>query len=101
MAFLHGGALLCGLVVRKRVSATTLVLVFGVTAWWLMILGTTLSTVPTNALAGDPGRSAHLHAPPLTQWQIPVGRFDFDAYNLAVDADDELAIAKVTTVAEW
>ena len=96
----------CALAVRRSLSGATLALALGVTLVWLAIFGAMLLTMaamapPPAGLTIEPGHSAHLSARPLTEWQIPVGRMQFDAYQLALDADDELALAKVTAVAEW
>src|SRR5688572_1472438 len=93
-------------VTRCRVSTATFLL--GVGLVWLVIFGAIVLAVPTVstpanrlALAVETGHAAHLHAPPLTEWPIPVGRMEFDAYNLALDSDDEVAIAKVEAIADW
>src|SRR5688572_6873 len=91
---------------RNWVSLATLAL--GVMLVWLVIFAAIVFTVPTVStpahrlgLTVAPGRTAHLHAPPLSDWPIPVGRMEFDAYNLALDSDDEVAIAKVEAIADW
>ncbi len=106
MLALHCSAWFCALVVRRSPSAASLALVLGVTLVWLVIFGAialarTATARPAAGFAIEPGHLAHLNAPPLTEWTIPVGRMQFDAYQLALDADDEEALAKVTAVTEW
>jgi hypothetical protein len=49
----------------------------------------------------EEGHSAHLRALPVPEWSIPVDRLEFDAYNLALDRDDEKALATLAAVIEW
>src|SRR5688572_8146079 len=104
MLALHRSARFCEVVVRSSLSAATLALGVGVTLAWLAIFGASALAMsamapPAARLAIETGHLAHLNAPPLTEWPIPVGRLQFDAYQLALDADDEIALAKITAVA--
>jgi hypothetical protein len=106
MALLQGHVLLWLLMVRNWISSATFVLVLGVMLAWLGIFGIIElamppMALPSNGITLEPGRSAHLQALPVPEWSIPVGRLEFDAYNLALDRDDEKALAIMATVAEW
>ena len=78
----------------------------GVLAVWLGILGAAVLTMPSmapppSAFVIEPVHSAHLLAPPLLEWSIPSDRLEFDAYTLALERDDEMALAKIEAAAEW
>jgi hypothetical protein len=108
MSRFRGSAVRCARAVRSSVTIESLAIALGVTLVWLGIFEAITLTVPIEAtpanrlmLAPEPGRPAHLHALPGPEWSIPVGRLDFDAYNLALDRDDERALAIIVAVAEW
>ena len=107
MAVLHSWALPWILLVRGRVGVGTTALGLAVAAWWLLIVGSIVGTVPAPAAVAQlpdfvaPGRSVQISAPPRVRWSIPVGRIEFDAYNLAVDMDDETALESSYAATEW
>src|SRR5215216_5203759 len=106
MTALHSPVWLWELTVRRWVSWASLALGLSVTLVWLAIFGAVVLAMtaiapPAAGLAIEPGHLAHVKASPLTEWSIPAGRVQFDAYQFALDADDEIALAKVAAVTEW
>src|SRR4051812_27884455 len=92
--------------VQRLIPLSTLVLVLGVVVAWLGIFEAVEVIVSTGPMPVDgvaptlvPGRVARVHAPPVSEWSIPVDRVEFDAYNLALDRDDEKVLAVIETTA--
>jgi hypothetical protein len=106
MAAFHPRVVLSVLMIQSWVSSARLTLVLSVMLIWLAIFGAIEFTMPSRALPSngidiEPGYSAHLRPLPAPEWSIPANRLDFDAYNLALDRDDEMAIARISAVSEW
>ena len=79
-----------------------------VATWWLLISGSIALAAPMPAardqlpdLAVAPGGLAHIHAPPLVAWSIPVNRQEFEAYNLAFAMDEDAALEAAIAATEW
>ena len=107
MVVLHSWALPWILLIRRRIGAGTAALGLAVAAWWLLIVGSVVGTVPAPAVVAQipdfvsPGRSVQISVSPRVRWSIPVSRAEFDAYNLAVDMRDETALDSSYAATEW
>jgi hypothetical protein len=82
--------------------------VLGVSAFWLLIIGAILLTVPTpeqvakTSTFGSPiGRLAYIYVPSGVPWTIPIGRATFDDYYRAAWDDDGDAIAEALKRPGW
>jgi hypothetical protein len=93
-------------VVWGRVSAAAVVLVLGVTTWWLLIVGAVVLTVPTPEAVGTasavaPGHSVHISVPSSALWLIPIDRVTYYDVDRALLEDDEDALIKARAPAGW
>jgi hypothetical protein len=82
--------------------------VLRVSAFWLLIVGTIMLTVPTpeqaakRSLFSSPvGRLAYIYVPSGVAWTIPIDRSTFDDYYQAVWDDDGGTIAEVLSRPGW
>src|SRR5829696_5074531 len=98
MALLHGWASLrC--MARGRLAPATAALLLGVMAWWAMVFSAaglvvsglaapvatpSIARVATVILPFIVGDTAHVYAPPLLAWPIPIDRTTFEDYQRAV-----------------
>src|SRR5688500_4072783 len=108
MARLRRWALRWVPLLRRRASAATLIIVRGVATWWLLIVGVVALTAPAPERLGRtprftfaPGASAHIYAPPLQAWPIPIDRATHDDYQRAVLEDDEGTLTDVVARPGW
>ena len=96
MALLLPQALLWVLLVRRRVGGGPLLLVLGVTVWWLLIVGAIRFTIPAPGIGRTPsvlaftaGYVGYVHVPSGGSWLIPVDRATYYEYDRALLDDDE------------
>ena len=91
--------------VPRWVGWPAIVLVLGVAAWWLLIIGTVRRLVPSPVrevgTALVPGRTVYIYSPPVSEWQIPVTRAAYDDYNRTFEADGEGGLVEVLSRADW
>jgi len=86
------------LAAMRRPGRTTIRLIIGVIAWWLLMLGAIVLAVPPptrpgTASAVAPGHVAHLATPSGAAWSIPVDRATYyEVARPSLDNDEDMVI---------